>query len=190
MSASAAPSARHIEVRRGCTKRRTGRPSSMRKMRCTVTPSTTERAGWPWSRQIMETRYPCRAKRRARMHCCTSAPPTILISGSRESTGHACGATKQILCTLRRRLARQHAVHHADRHPKVGELVLRPQARSCPPGDREAQQRRSGPLEEGAQLGRDVLVAAQRTEAAPDMQEVKAEEHQAAEAHVEHRLQV
>jgi hypothetical protein len=56
MSAFAALSARHIEVRRGCRKRTTGTPAFMPKMRCTSTPSTRASAGCPKSWQSIETR--------------------------------------------------------------------------------------------------------------------------------------
>src|SRR4051812_2055698 len=105
------------------------------------------------------------------MTCWTSAPPTTLSAGSRDSTGQAYGATKQTCIGLGLGLRRArrgffgrprpHAVHHADREPEERELGNRPQARAREAREQEAQQPGHRALEEAAQGRAEVGVAAE-----------------------------
>src|SRR5262245_24669140 len=125
------------------------------------------------------------------MLCCTSAPPTTWMSGSRDSTGQANGATKQTCIELAGgscgpvRRARAHAVHHADGEPEEHELERRPQARSGEAGGEEAEQPGHRALEEAAQRRAEIGVAAERERALPDVPEVGEEQRHADRAHVE-----
>src|SRR5581483_7781188 len=97
MSAFARRSAAHVVDSRGCRKRTTGMPWSMRCVLWTVTPCTRTPSACPKSLHTTDTRYPAPASARARKLCCTSAPPTIFNSAMPARIGHASGAAKQTL---------------------------------------------------------------------------------------------